>query len=137
MLQTLTKPLTAAILCIALGLTSLAPAPAMAGNSDDDALAGLIALLLFGVAVHELRDRDRVTHPAPTPSRPAADWRILPENCLRTVIRANGERIRFFGQRCLNNNYAYVDSLPERCHVRFRTINDQRRQGFRPNCLRN
>lgn len=126
------KSLTAGVLAISLTLTSLTPT-AVAADSNDDAIAGLIALLLFGAAVHELRDRNDNHRPL----QQAADWRVVPVDCLRTATRRNGNTIRYFGQRCLNNRYAHVNRLPQSCHVRFRNSNDQRRQGFRARCLRN
>ena len=133
-----TKTLTAGFLAISLTLASVAPTPAAAQISNEDALTGLLALLLFGAAVHELRDRKDDT-PAPQQQRPreqTRDWRVLPVDCLRTATRRNGNTIRYFGQRCLNNTYTHVNRLPERCHVRFRTATDQRRQGYQARCLR-
>lgn len=134
------KSLTAGVLAVSLSVTSLAPTPATADISTEDAFAGILTLLFLGAAIHNSRDNDTVTAPQPTrPSRPAVarDWRVLPVNCLRDVTRRNGNTVRIFGQRCLNNNYAHVNRLPEACHVRIRTDNGQRRQGFRSRCLRN
>ncbi len=127
-----TKTLTAGILSLTLGLTSLAPAPAHAGLSDDEKL-GLITLLLFGAAIHNNRNRDE----QPQETRPRRDWRVLPSDCLRQAHNRRGERVRFFAQRCLNNSYAHVNRLPQACHIRFRTDVGQRRQGYNPRCLRN
>jgi len=131
------KTLTAGVLAISLGLTSLAPTTATAGP-DEDAIAGILALLLFGAAVHELRDNRRSTpDPAPTPAPAAANWRVLPVDCIRNVTRRNGNVIRIFGQRCLNRNYEHPRRLPEACRVNVRTENGQRRQGYRVRCMRN
>lgn len=133
------KTLTAGVLAVSLAATSLTPTSVSAGISDDDAIAGILTLLLLGAAIHNRRDNNNAApapqqHPRPTVTR---DWRVLPANCIRNVTRRNGNTIRIFGQRCLNNNYAHVNRLPEACHVRVRTENGQRRQGFRVRCLRN
>lgn len=129
-----TKTLTAGVLAISLSLTSVAPSPAQASFSEEDAVVGIITLLLLGAAIHNSRDSDA------RPERPRVDPDAhlrLPDNCLRRVIRRNGNPIRFFPQRCMNNNYNHVSRLPDRCHVQFRTENGQRRAGWRARCLRN
>ena len=129
--STITKTLTAGVLSLTLALTSLAPTNVQAGISDEDAVAGILTLLLLGAVIHNRNDR---TERATTPRR---DWRVLPANCIRQHTRRNGNTVRIFGQRCLNNNYAHVDRLPEACHIRFRNENGQRRQGYRVRCMRN
>jgi len=130
------KTLTAGILAASLAVTSLTPTSATAGISDEDAIAGILTLLLLGAAIHNSRDNDTAVAPQPQP-RVDRGWRVLPASCIRNVNRRNGNTIRIFGQRCLNNNYAHVARLPEACHVRVRNENGQRRQGFRVRCLRN
>jgi len=131
------KSLTAGVLAASLALTSLTPTRADAW-SDEDVAVGVITLLLLGAAIHNSRSNDTpAPAPPPQPPRETREWRVLPVDCLRNATRRNGNTIRYFGQRCLNNNYAHVSRLPERCHVRFRNANDQRRQGYRAGCLRN
>ena len=134
------KTLTAGVLAISLTVTSLAPTSAAADISKDGAIAGILTLLFLGAAIHNSRDND--VSPAPAPERRprptlTRDWRVLPADCLRNVTRRNGNTIRMFGQRCLTNNYAHVNRLPQACHVRVRTENGQNRPGFRARCLRN
>ncbi|SLN34960.1 hypothetical protein [Pseudooctadecabacter jejudonensis] len=127
-----TKTLTAGVLAVSLALTSLSPTQAQASFSEEDAVVGILTLLLLGAAIHNSRDNGN--------DRPRVDpnaWKVLPDQCLRQTTRRNGNSIRFFGQRCMNNNYAYVSRLPQACHVRFRNENGQRRQGWRARCLRN
>lgn len=125
---------TAGLLAATLSLTTIAPSQAAAEISRDDAIAGIFTLLLLGAAIHEIRDRDDDRSPRPDPV--SQDWRVLPEHCLRHATRRNGNTIRFFAQRCLNNRYDHVNRLPEQCHVRFRTDEGQRRQGYRARCMR-
>lgn len=137
------KTLTAGVLSASLALTSLTPNSASAGISDEDAFAGIIALLFLGAAVHQRRSNDdRTVAPTPEPARPqhpnrVRGWHVLPADCIRNVTRQNGNTIRIFGQRCLTNNYDHMNRLPEACHVRVRNENGQRRQGYRVRCMRN
>ena len=132
----LTKTLTAGVLAVSLSLTSLTPTRAAAW-SDEDVAVGVITLLLLGAAIHNSRSNTQPEPQSPQPPRETRDWRVIPVDCLRHATRRNGNTIRYFGQRCLNDNYAHVARLPQHCHVRFRNANDQRRQGFRARCLRN
>lgn len=129
------KTLTAGVLALSLTLTSLTPTTATAQISDEDAIAGLITLLLLGAVVHESRNRAEPAAPRPQPHEQRG-WRVLPSECLHQVNQRNGQRIRFFGQRCLNRSYAHTNRLPAACHVSFRTENGQRRQGYRARCMR-
>ena len=129
------KTLTAGVLAATLALTSLTPTTARAGMSEEDAIAGLLTLLFIGAAIHHSRNNDPA--PVPVPPVETQSWRDLPEQCQRRMTRRNGNRINFFAQRCLINNYEHMDRLPERCHVRFRTEGGQRRQGYRTRCLSN
>jgi len=124
------KTLTAGVLAASLALTSLTPTRANAW-SDEEVAVGVITLLLLGAAIHNNRNQE--TDPS---RRVTRDWRVLPVDCLRNATRRNGNTIRYFGQRCLNNSYAHASRLPSRCHVRFRNANDQRRRGYRADCLR-
>lgn len=135
----LTKTLTAGILALSLALTSVTPTTASAQISDEDAIAGLIALLLLGAVVHESRNND------PAPERPRhqprpranADWRVLPAQCIRNHTRRNGNTIRVFGRHCTHTHYDFVNRLPQRCLANFRIQNGQQRFGYRVNCMRN
>lgn len=134
--RSLKTTFTAGLLATTLALTSITPNSAAARMSDED-IAAILGLLVIGAAIHNSRNNDAApvapSRPQPTTTR---GWRVLPANCIRNVTRRNGNTIRMFGQRCLNNNYAHVNRLPEACHVRVRTENGQRRQGYRARCLR-
>ena len=133
-----TNTLTAGVLAASLAFTSMAPNSARAGMSEEDALAGILALLFIGAVVHNNRNNDAAPAPAPAPQPTITrDWRVLPVDCIRNVTRRNGNTIRMFGQRCLTNNYNHPNRLPEACHVRVRNENGQRRQGYRARCMRN
>lgn len=62
------------------------------------------------------------------------DRKLLPGDCLQSIDTRNG-RVRFFSQRCLEQNYQYVNRLPRECAVRFRTYNGPR-AGYDARCLR-
>lgn len=132
------KTLTAGVLAATLSLTSLAPTTATAELSRDDAIVGIATLLLLGAAIHNSRDNDPTPSRTPTRTSPRGDaWRVLPANCLTHATRRNGDQVRFFGQRCLNNNYRAVNRLPQACRVEFRARSGHLRQGYSARCLRN
>lgn len=129
---------TAGLLATTLALTAVAPNSAAARMSEDE-IAAILGLLVIGAAIHNRRNNDVAPAPAPAPTRrdtSTRGWRVLPVDCIRNVTRRNGNTIRMFGQRCLTNNYAHLNRLPEACHVRVRDENGQRRQGYRVRCMR-
>jgi hypothetical protein len=131
---------TAGLLATTLALTAIAPNSAAARMSEED-IAAILGFLVIGAVIHNRRNSDAAPVAPAAPARPqpttTREWRVLPADCIRNVTRRNGNTIRMFGQRCLNNNYAHVNRLPEACHVNVRTENGQRRQGYRVRCLRN
>lgn len=135
------KTLTAITLSLSLAFTSVTATPAHAELSDDEAV-GIIALLLFGAAIAASNNtnddradtvRDRGHRPE---RRGDASWREIPAQCLTTVTTRRGDQVRMFGRRCLNNNYRFVNRLPERCEISVRGRNNMR-HGYVPRCLRN
>lgn len=135
--KSLSKTLTAGVLSATLALTAVAPTTASAQISDEDALAGIVTLLFLGAAIHNSRNNNDPAPATTTRSQRNDNWRVLPRNCRSDITRRNGNTIRMFTQRCLNNNYRHVNRLPQECHVRVRTDTGQRRQGFRARCLQN
>lgn len=138
------KTLTAGVLAATLTVTSLTPTVAAAEVSREQAILGIGALLLLGAAIHNNNDNDRdrargQTRPHISINRHERGndrWRVLPANCLTESRTRRGDRVRFFGQRCLNNHYANIGRLPQACHIRFRTHRNDVRQGFGARCLR-
>ena len=133
------KTLTAGVLAATLSFTSLTPTTAVADDTRGNAVVGIAALLLLGAAIHNRNDDDN-HRSARTPSRTAPRndaWRVLPANCLTHATRRNGDHVRVFGQRCLNNNYHAVGRLPQGCHIGFRSRSGHNRAGYSANCLRN
>ena len=133
----ITKTLTAGILSAMLALTSIAPTTASAEATQDEVLGGIIALLLFGAAVNELRDRNDDDDRHPTPAPAPANWRDLPEHCELRVRARNGNRVNYFTRACLTRHYAFNNRLPERCYIQFRDHTGDRRLGYRTQCLQN
>lgn len=131
------KTLTAAVLSVSLAFSSLTPTPAQAGLSDEEKIVGLFTLFLLGAAISNRNDKPApATPPQVTTPRGHQDWRVLPSECRREVTPRRGEIIRFFGQRCLTNNYSYMNRLPQSCHVQFRMQQGQQRRGYGARCLR-
>lgn len=137
------KALTATIFSISLALSGVPAAPASA-EVDGDALAGLIALLIFGAAIHELSDNGGSTTRNNTsihnPPRGVDNWPgvhharyDLPTRCLREFDTRNGER-QIFLRRCMQNHYDFVSSLPDRCERRVHTDRGMR-FGWSARCL--
>ena len=133
------KTFTAGLLATTLSFTSIAPTTAAAELSREDAVVGIATLLLLGAAIHNSRDDDddHSSHRSGGNGHRGDGWRVLPSECLTRVTRRNGDRVRIFGQRCLNNNFRAVHRLPQECHVSLRTRDGHRRQGFGARCLQN
>ena len=137
----MTRKFIGAITAAALTLTTFSAAPARAELSDiEKLLLGAGALAIIGTAIHEgqkatkKKKRKKIVlhqpwQPAVQPTRAA-----LPAYCLRTVRAFGGDR-RIFGARCLRNNYAQVNRLPNRCKTYVEGPQGTR-VGFRPRCLR-
>jgi hypothetical protein len=134
--HSITKTLTAGVLSVTLALTAITPTAASARISDEDAIAGIIALLFIGAAVHHSRNSNDRPTPTPEPAPQPNNWRILPAECLRNIDTRRGNTVRLFTQGCMTNNYRFTHRLPHECHVRVRAENGQRRQGYRARCMR-
>jgi hypothetical protein len=147
----------AAVAAAAVAITAFGAAPARAGNDNlGKALAALAGLAVLGVMIKNARDDkptaqhqkiyrygdtgrdDRIgrggddrVHPRPLP--PRVGYKLLPQQCLRSVDSRDG-RMRVFGQHCLERNYRHVNSLPNSCATRFRTERGTR-HGYGARCL--
>lgn len=132
----MTRKLLATVLAASLSLTSVASTPAVAADEEEIArfLLGASALFLIGRAIEDNNTQTRSVRPTVDP-RPRVNRRALPAECLRRISTNDGPR-RYFGKRCLRNNYRHVASLPDRCERLFRTDNGNRR-GYGARCLRN
>ena len=136
--RSLRTTFTAGVLATSLALAAMTPTSASARMSEDE-IAALLGLLVIGAAIHNSRNDDRPSTPAPAPAqqRPNRNWQVLPSQCLTTVETRRGQAVRMFGQRCLNRNYQHTNRLPAACQVQVRSENGNRRQGYRANCMRN
>jgi hypothetical protein len=75
---------------------------------------------------------NRRFQPKPLPRR--VDTRLLPGNCLRSVQTRRGQ-VQMFEQRCLEQNYRFVNRLPRNCAQTIRTDRGHR-AGYDARCLR-
>ena len=138
------KRFIAVVAAVAISVTGITAAPARAGNDDaGKALAALLGLAIVGAIIADQRNDRKDTkktvikpvHP-PLISRPLpkrVNRKLLPQDCLRSFHTDRG-KARIFGQRCLQRNYQYVNSLPHDCH---RSVYTDRgwRQGYGARCL--
>jgi hypothetical protein len=144
------KTLVAGVTALSLTLASAAPAQANGLDREDvgKLLLGLLAVGVVGAAIENNQRREEtqvqrqgsgswaeLNQPRPRPDNRHDDRRrILPYECLQTVETRFGD-LRLFGERCLERNYRFAASLPERCEVRVYSDNGPR-SGYDPLCLR-
>ncbi len=133
----------------ALSLTLATSAPVQASGLDRDdvgkVLLGIAAVAIIGSALDNKNERSSGAAPMARNNilpmqrnidrNPLSRRAALPQSCLTGVRTSSGVQ-RLYGQRCLQRNYARVNSLPQRCAVRLYTTNGPAR-GFDPLCLRN
>lgn len=145
----MTKRFIAALLATSLAMTSLTAAPARADAGEIARFVfGAGALLMLGQALSNRdrdrdrdRDRETVTRRNVEPDRrvhrhPRVQRRVVPSECLRISRRHDGDGPRrFFPRRCLANNMANFNRLPDQCERRIWTRNG-RRTVFAARCLR-
>ena len=136
----------AAVLAASVAITGFSAAPARADEDVAKFIAGMVALGLIGAAINDAKDDDRkkrkvvrdhsgYKHVSPVRPKPHSVRRYdLPGHCLRNA-RLRGEHRRVLSKNCLQRNYHYTRSLPERCEVIYER-KDRYREGFRPRCLR-
>ena len=60
--------------------------------------------------------------------------KLRTQKCLRSFEGEEG-KVMMFGERCLEDNYAHVERLPDYCHKRVST-RDGARYGYDARCLR-
>ncbi|MEO9576547.1 MAG: hypothetical protein ABJ263_19830 [Tateyamaria sp.] len=132
------------IAAIAIAITGFSAVPARAGNDDlAAALAVILGLAVVGTAINKRKDDKKARqkayapkpkvqprhvqphrgHIQPRPLPRQVNRKLLPQRCLFNVETQNGRSIQAFGQRCLNRNYQFTNSLPNQCGRRVRTRN--------------
>ncbi|MFK7878649.1 hypothetical protein [Roseobacter sp.] len=140
------------IVAVALAVTAFGRAPARADDNLIGALAAIAGIAIVGKVIHDhnkkkqqsstvtrnihrapIQHNDhRVYNLKPRPLPQRASRKLLPGNCLRSVDTWQG-RLRYFGQRCLKQQYKHVDRLPQACALRVRSVG----RGYDALCLRN
>lgn len=149
----------AAIAAASIVITAFGAAPARADEDDvARALAIILGLAVIGSALKDDNDarpvyrtyprhprpiyRDNPRHarpiyrgdPRPRPVPPRVNRKLLPQQCLVSIQSKRGDRARIFGQRCLEQNYRYVNRLPRDCATRIKTHRGWR-YGYGARCL--
>lgn len=134
------------IAAASIALTTLGALPAFADDRDTArALAAILGLAIVGKVIHDNKKKRASHHAAPRYNPPVydvqprplpkrANRKLLPRKCFRTFENRRS-KIRMFGNRCLQNNYAHAHRLPQHCFNRFRTYDGWRR-GYEARCLR-
>lgn len=136
----------AVIASLAIAITGFSAAPARAGSDElGTALAVILGLAVVGTVINKRNDEKKARrqenrqqprphagrrppeYVQPRPRPPHADRnvnrKLLPQKCLYNMRTENGRSIQAFGQRCLERNYRFTNSLPQRCSRRVWTRN--------------
>lgn len=128
----MTKTLFAGLLALTLGLTSVAPSQARAEIDGDDALKGLVTLLIIGGVLSQLDNDDDRRRPQPVVT-PRPPRKVVPAQCLRTIEGYRHDR-RVFMKPCLRRNMDSLNRLPARCELIVDTRRGERR-AYGARCL--
>ena len=128
----MTKTLFAGLLALTLGLTSVAPSPAQAEIDGDDALKGLVTLLIIGGVLSQIDNDDDRRRPQPVVT-PRPSRKVVPAQCLRTIEGYRHDR-RVFMKPCLRRNMDSLNRLPARCELIVDTRRGERR-AYGARCL--
>mgnify|MGYP001822154855 CR=1 FL=1 len=132
------------IAAIAIAITGFSAVPARAGDDElAAALAVILGLAVVGTAINKRNDDKKARrkvhtqkpqvqpgyvqphrgHIQPRPLPRQVDRKLLPQRCLFNLETQDGRNIQAFGQRCLNRNYQFTNSLPQQCGRRVWTRN--------------
>lgn len=150
----MSKTFIATVLAGALAITSFTAAPARAElDNFEKFILGAGTLLIIGAAIENGNQqkskkkkepkvtystrsysKPKVTHHKPhKPKAKVHRKRPLPAFCLTNVRSHEGPR-RIYSNRCLQNNYRGVNTLPQRCKTFIQGPRGTR-VGYRPRCL--
>lgn len=159
------RKMISTVLAATLALTSFTAPAQADDRDVARALAAIAGIAVLGAIINDRNDRKRQTQtvtrqntyvqpyaqprtqvlpkrrverthrnfePRPLPRRVAR--KLLPGHCLRSLHTRQG-KVRMFGARCLHNNFAHANRLPQDCGIRVRT-NQGPRRGYEARCLR-
>ena len=141
------KKFITAIAAASIMITGFAAAPAKADEEFNRALATVLGIAILGAVINDARDNDGYTvqrprvqprhrpHVQPRPLPKRVNKKLLPGQCMRTIQTRRGQKVREFGLRCLQENYRFVNHLPQRCARTDRTRKGIR-HGYGAKCLR-
>ena len=136
------RTITASVLALTIGLTSLTATPVQAGNNDLNKLfAGAVALFIIGKAVENSKNaKANVSRQRPQAIIPPTHnhrlSRRLPQECYFTLRTQNATR-GVYGKTCLNEIMRYASRLPQACADTIRVRYGRRAQVYGARCLRN
>lgn len=142
------RPFIATIAALAVAITGFSAAPARAGDDDvAKALAVILGLAVVGTAINKRKDdrkarqhvpqhqprahprtvQPKHNHVQPRPLPRHVNRKLLPQQCLFNLRTVRGRDIQAFGQRCLQQNYQFTNSLPQQCS---RAVQTRRGTGY-------
>ncbi|MFV2001859.1 MAG: hypothetical protein ACC619_02655 [Paracoccaceae bacterium] len=135
----MTRPFTASVLALSIGLGAMTGAPAQASNNDlAKFLAGVTALVIIGKVIENSNKKPAVTRryqPLVEPPRPKHNVsRTLPAECYFKVRTDDGRR-GVFGQSCLREFVPHWDRLPAVCKETIRVRYGRSAKVFDARCL--
>jgi hypothetical protein len=147
----MTRTITATVLALTIGLTSLTATPVQAGNRDIERFAaGALTLFIIGAAIENNKKKRRQIaaqqtsrsnqNPVVRPSynNRRHDRRIsrrLPEECFFRIRTNDGKR-GVYGRTCLRETMRRADRLPQACADTIRVRHGRRAQVYGARCLR-
>lgn len=130
------------VLGLAIGTAGIGATPAAANEDLGNFLFGALTLLAIGNMI----ENNSTAEPAPryVPTKPRKGYidegRVhrkmrLPNSCTKHVETRRGV-VRMMGRKCLQNNFRYVNTLPQACKIKVRNLRGNIRHGFLKRCLR-
>ncbi|MGB1234698.1 MAG: hypothetical protein ACPG5U_03070 [Planktomarina sp.] len=127
------------ITALTMGLTQPAQAQQRShGLTAEQLVVGLLGLAIVGNVIHNKRENRReaeATERRYTQTTRPARNKVVPARCLRRHQTRHGQ-VKMFALRCLERSDVNVNRLPDRCFAKVRTVENQRRRGFRARCMR-
>ena len=127
------------LLVFSITFSGLGATPAISDNNASFAkflfgAAALVALSQPNVRNHHVTYSVSSRRTTPAPKQIWHYKEILPADC-NLLIRTGYGKVRIAPNRCLQNYYDYVKSLPQRCQRSVEKLNGHILRGYKVRCL--